>query len=249
MPAQATEHVQTLPIWRPGGQDRSGSPRRSWAGTFAMPGREGAARSASRTRGPERGTAPVMMHGRVGSRPLDLGEGCGGRGLDAACQRDAGPRGLLGGARRVPAAAGAGPGPGGGDAGLGLGHARHGGARAAWDGWRAGPWPSGRLGAPGRFGHAGPTGPGPRTDAAPARGDRWGWEATLALGLVLGRRDAPGSPVAAGAGQGRQRWADLPPLLRRAVVEGGPALPGRRPPSARTPRRISRRSATSGSPG
>ena len=54
------------------------------------------------------------------------------------------------------------------------------------------------------------------------------WEAAaiLALGLVVWATTGPRPELAAGAGQGRQRRADLSPLLRGAVVEGGAALPG-----------------------
>ena len=55
-------------------------------------------------------------------------------------------------------------------------------------------------------------------------GQPWAWESVAAPGLDdLGGPVSRG-PIAALAGQGRQRRADLSPLLRGPMVEGGAAL-------------------------
>ena len=83
----------------------------------------------------------------------------------------------------------------------------------------------------------------------PNKDQAWEVAAILAVGLVIWTFTRSRPELAAGAGQGGQRRPDLSPLFRGAVVEGGAAIRGGRPRSARVSSATSRPSATSGSPG
>ena len=54
----------------------------------------------------------------------------------------------------------------------------------------------------------------------------WRWDVLIALGLVFWTVGRAGNALALASGQGRQRRADLPSLLRGPVVEGRAVVPG-----------------------